>query len=35
MRIVSLEAAKTHLSRLIERTCAGEEIVTVCNDHES
>ena len=27
MRIVNIHAAKTHLSRLIEQACAGEEIV--------
>ena len=27
MTIVNVHAAKTHLSRLIERVCAGEEIV--------
>jgi prevent-host-death family protein len=27
MKIVNVHAAKTHLSRLIEQACAGEEIV--------
>jgi prevent-host-death family protein len=27
MEIVNVHAAKTHLSKLIERACAGEEIV--------
>lgn len=27
MKIVTIHAAKTHLSRLIERACAGEEVV--------
>ena len=31
MRIVNVHAAKTHLSRLIEEACAGEEIVIARN----
>jgi hypothetical protein len=27
MKPVTIHAAKTHLSRLIERVCAGEEVV--------
>lgn len=33
MEIVNIHAAKTHLSRLIERACAGEEIV-IARNHE-
>ena len=33
MEIVNVHAAKTHLSRLIERACAGEEIV-IARNHE-
>ncbi|MEX1184777.1 MAG: type II toxin-antitoxin system Phd/YefM family antitoxin [Gemmatimonadota bacterium] len=32
MSIVNVHAAKTHLSRLIERACAGEEIVIARNN---
>lgn len=32
MEIVNVHAAKTHLSRLIERACAGEEIVIARNN---
>lgn len=32
MRIVNVHAAKTHLSRLIEQACAGEEIVIARNN---
>lgn len=31
MKIVNVHAAKTHLSRLIEQACAGEEIVIARN----
>lgn len=27
MKVVNIHAAKTHLSRLIEEACAGEEII--------
>ena len=27
MKVVTIHAAKTHLSRLIEKACAGEEVV--------
>lgn len=30
--MVNVHAAKTHLSRLIERACAGEEIVIARNN---
>lgn len=30
MYIVNVHAAKAHLSRLIERACAGEEVVIAC-----
>jgi prevent-host-death family protein len=33
MQLVNVHAAKTHLSRLIERACAGEEIV-IARNHE-
>lgn len=32
MSIVNVHAAKTHLSRLIQRACAGEEIVIARNN---
>lgn len=32
MEIVNVHAAKTHLSRLIERVCAGEEIIIARNN---
>lgn len=32
MEVVNVHAAKTHLSRLIERACAGEEIVIARNN---
>ncbi len=32
MEIVNVHAAKTNLSRLIERACAGEEIVIARNN---
>lgn len=32
MQIVNVHAAKTHLSRLIEQACAGEEIVIARNN---
>ena len=32
MQIVNVHAAKTNLSRLIERACAGEEIVIARNN---
>lgn len=32
MQIVNVHAAKTHLSRLIERACAGEEVVIARNN---
>lgn len=32
MHIVNVHAAKTHLSRLIEQACAGEEIVIARNN---
>lgn len=32
MSIVNVQTAKTHLSRLIERACAGEEIVIARNN---
>ncbi len=32
MQLVNVHAAKTHLSRLIERACAGEEIVIARNN---
>jgi prevent-host-death family protein len=32
MEIFNVHAAKTHLSRLIERACAGEEIVIARNN---
>jgi prevent-host-death family protein len=31
MEIVNVHAAKTHLSRLIEKACAGEEVVIARN----
>lgn len=31
MKVVNVHAAKTHLSRLIEEACAGEEIVIARN----
>ena len=32
MSIYNVHAAKTHLSRLIERACAGEEVVIARNN---
>jgi prevent-host-death family protein len=32
MHIVNVHAAKTHLSRLIERACAGEEVIIARNN---
>lgn len=32
MKPVTIHAAKTHLSRLIERACAGEEVVIARGD---
>jgi prevent-host-death family protein len=32
MTVVNVHAAKTHLSRLIERACEGEEIVIARNN---
>lgn len=32
MPIVNVHAAKTHLSRLIEQACAGEEVVIARNN---
>ena len=32
MEIVNMHTAKTHLSRLIKRACAGEEIVIARNN---
>lgn len=32
MEIINVHAAKTHLSRLIERACNGEEIVIARNN---
>ena len=31
MQIVNIHKAKTHLSRLIEEACAGEEVVIARN----
>ena len=33
MKVVTIHAAKTHLSRLIERACAGEEVVIARGSH--
>jgi antitoxin (DNA-binding transcriptional repressor) of toxin-antitoxin stability system len=32
MKTVNIQAAKTHLARLVEQACAGEEIV-IARDH--
>ncbi len=32
MNIVNVHAAKTHLSRLIEQACAGEEVIIARNN---
>jgi prevent-host-death family protein len=32
MNVYNVHAAKTHLSRLIERACAGEEVVIARNN---
>jgi prevent-host-death family protein len=32
MAVINLDAARTHLTRLIERACEGEEIVIAVNN---